>query len=54
MTFDEHETDFLLKSTPEAKIPQKTIAKLEKLDMMEYVDMLGRNLKVLIGEQRSV
>jgi epoxyqueuosine reductase len=44
MTFDEPETGFLLKGSPEAKIPDKTIAKLEKLDMMEYADVLGRNL----------
>jgi epoxyqueuosine reductase len=54
MTFDEDETDFLLKSSPEATIPEKTIAKLEKLDIMEYADVLGRNLKVLIEQQRNV
>jgi epoxyqueuosine reductase len=54
MTFDEHGTDFLLTGSSKTKIPEKTIAKLEKLDMMEYTDVLGRNLKVLIEEQRQV
>lgn len=54
MTFDEHETEFLLTNASKDKIPEKTNAKLEKLDMMEYAGVLGRNLKFLIGEQRSV
>ena len=52
MTFDEHETGFLLNASPEVIIPEKTAAKLEKLDMMEYASVLGRNLKVLIEAQR--
>ena len=54
MVFDEHETDFLLNASPEDIIPEETVAKLEKLDMMEYAGVLGRNLKVLIEEQRQV
>jgi epoxyqueuosine reductase len=54
MTFDEHETGFLLKGAPEDRIAGKTITKLKKLDMMEYAGVLGRNLKVLIEEQRQV
>ena len=52
LEFDVRETDFLLNASPEAKIPEKTIAKLEKLGMMEYAGVLGRNLKVLIETQR--
>jgi epoxyqueuosine reductase len=52
MVFDERETDFLLNASPEAIIPEQTVAKLEKLGMAEYAGVLGRNLKVLIEAQR--
>jgi epoxyqueuosine reductase len=52
MAFDEHETGFLLNASPEAIIPEETVVKLEKLGMMEYAAVLGRNLKVLIEKRR--
>jgi epoxyqueuosine reductase len=53
MTFDEHETAFLLEDTPKDDLPGRTIVKLAKLDMMEYAAVLGRNLKVLIEAQHQ-
>ena len=46
--FSEEETSMILKGVSENKIPLETKEKLEKLDMMEYYDLLGRNLGVLI------
>jgi epoxyqueuosine reductase len=46
--FDRHETDLLLKGVSEEQLPKETLAKLKRLDLMEYYDVLGRNLKVLM------
>lgn len=47
-TFSHQETDAILNGRPGLKVPQETIAKLEELSLMEYSDILGRNLSVLI------
>ena len=47
-TFDNEETDLILKGVSEEKLPVETIEKLRKSGMMEYFDVLGRNLRVLI------
>ena len=50
--FSEEETAFLLQGTQEKEIYQKTVKKLEKKDMIEYLDVLGRNLQALIGKRK--
>jgi len=47
-TFSHQETVSLLQNRPRPEIPEETIAKLEALSMIEYLDILGRNLSVLI------
>jgi epoxyqueuosine reductase len=47
-TFSRQETDALLQSKPRPEIPEGTIAKLEELGLIEYLDILGRNLSVLV------
>ena len=47
-TFDNEETDLILKGVSEEKLPVETIEKLRKSGIMEYFDVLGRNLRVLI------
>ncbi|MGD9226600.1 MAG: 4Fe-4S double cluster binding domain-containing protein [Desulfobacterales bacterium] len=47
-TFNHEETDLILNGVSEERLPRETFEKLKKLDMMEYVDVLGRNLKMLI------
>ena len=49
-TFSEEETTLILNSTPPDRLPSETARKLERLDMLEYSEMLGRNLGVLFGE----
>jgi epoxyqueuosine reductase len=51
MAFSEEETAYFLKGLSKDDIPNTTIDKLEKLGMMEYVNVLGRNLKVLLENQ---
>jgi len=45
--FSDNETALILQGTPKSKLPRKAIEKLESLDMIEYLPVLGRNLKVL-------
>jgi epoxyqueuosine reductase len=45
--FSEHETALILQHTPKIELPQQSIEKLESLDMIGYLPVLGRNLKVL-------
>jgi epoxyqueuosine reductase len=47
-TFDNEETDLILNRVSKVRLPQKTIEKLKRLDMMVYYDVLGRNLKALM------
>jgi len=50
-TFEREETALILDGVSDDRLPRKTLAKLKKLDMMEYYDVLGRNLRVLIKQQ---
>jgi epoxyqueuosine reductase len=45
--FSEEETDFILQHAPLKEVPQSVIQKLAQLDMIEYLPVLGRNLRVL-------
>jgi len=45
--FSEEETAFILRSAPPKEVPPAAIQKLEQLDMIEYLTVLGRNLRVL-------
>jgi epoxyqueuosine reductase len=44
--FSKEETALLLKGEPRARLPVKTVAKLEKLDLIDYLGNLPRNLAV--------
>jgi epoxyqueuosine reductase len=47
--FSEGETACLLEGISEEKIPGDLAKKIKQLDMMEYLDVLGRNLQALTG-----
>jgi epoxyqueuosine reductase len=47
-TFSQQETASLFLNRSGPRISEETIAKLEKLDLIEYLDILGRNLKALM------
>jgi epoxyqueuosine reductase len=51
VTFEHAETALILDGASHDQLSRKTLAKLKKLDMMEYYDVLGRNLRVLIKQQ---
>jgi epoxyqueuosine reductase len=51
--FDHQETDFLLDERPRSEMPRDMITKLEQLGLMEYFDVLGRNLKVLLENHQK-
>jgi len=46
--FSEEETSLLLNGVPLKTLPAATVKKLEKLYMLEYFDILPRNLRVLL------
>jgi len=45
--FSEKETELILQGMPKDEFPQSTIEKVESLDMISYLPVLGRNLRVL-------
>jgi len=47
-TFDNDETDLILKGVSKEQLPPETLEKLKALDIMSYYDVLGRNLKALM------
>jgi len=47
-TFSQEETALFFEGAPREKIPDETIGKLRQLSMIEYIDVLGRNLSVLM------
>ncbi|MBW2428670.1 MAG: hypothetical protein JRF56_06900 [Deltaproteobacteria bacterium] len=47
-TFSENETELILSGTARELLPRETVEKLNRQDLMEYYDVLGRNLKALI------
>jgi epoxyqueuosine reductase len=50
--FDNEETDLILGGVSKKRLPQKTLEKIKKLDMMRHYDVLRRNLKALIQKSR--
>jgi epoxyqueuosine reductase len=46
--FEEAETELLLKGAPREVLAAETAGKLEKIGMLEYLEMLPRNLSVLL------
>ena len=48
-TFSEEETNLILHSTPRGRFPTETAEKLKRLDMLEYSNILGRNIRLLIN-----
>ncbi|HVP35981.1 MAG TPA: 4Fe-4S double cluster binding domain-containing protein, partial [Terriglobales bacterium] len=47
--FSEEETTMLLNRVPLKKLPAETVKKLEKLYLLEYLDILPRNLKAVLN-----
>ena len=47
-TFTSDETDLILSGVSEQQLTKDTLAKLKRLDLMEYYNILPRNLKALI------
>ena len=45
--FSEDETTAIFNSASESDIPRSAIEKMEALDIIEYAEMIGRNLRVL-------
>jgi epoxyqueuosine reductase len=50
-TFDREESCLILDGVSDDRLPRETQEKLSRLDMMEYYDVLGRNLRILIEQQ---
>lgn len=46
--FSEEETDLLLEKVPVDELRPETIRKLERLDLVEYLEILPRNLRALL------
>jgi epoxyqueuosine reductase len=51
--FSDVETEFILNGGPQEKVSRQAIQKLEHLDMIEYLPVLGRNLRALHEQQRT-
>jgi hypothetical protein len=49
--FDSEETALILNGASDDQLGE-TLEKLKKLDMMEYYDVLGRNLKMLMEKRQ--
>ena len=45
--FSENETAVILLGTPKNEVPRNVVQKLKNLDMIEYLPVLGRNLRAL-------
>jgi hypothetical protein len=45
--FDETETELILNKVPVDRLPPATVHKLNRCYMMEYLDLLPRNLRAL-------
>jgi epoxyqueuosine reductase len=48
VTFNANETEHILNGTSKELLPRATVEKLNRQDLLEYYDVLGRNLKALI------
>jgi epoxyqueuosine reductase len=49
--FSEEETELLLAGLPLAKLPEVLVEKLERRDLLEWLEMLPRNLNALLGRR---
>jgi epoxyqueuosine reductase len=52
-SFTEGETELILKGCPAHEVPADAAQKLERLDLLEDLGLVARNLKVLIEQQPS-
>jgi epoxyqueuosine reductase len=50
--FTEEETTLLLEETPQEHLPPETVAKLERLDLTELLEVLPRNLSALLLKEK--
>ena len=50
-SFSAQETDLITQKVNRDKFPRETIQKLDQLDMIEYLGVLGRNLQALSSKQ---
>jgi epoxyqueuosine reductase len=50
-TFSAQETDFIMQTVGQDKLPRKTVLKMDQLDMIEYLGVLGRNLQALASKR---
>lgn len=50
--FSEEETTLILERVPLAQLPATTVQKLKRLDLLDSVDILPRNLSVLLNQTR--
>ena len=48
--FTEEETALLLKGAPLDQLPTKTAKKIEEFNVTEYLEVLSRNLNVLLNK----
>jgi len=51
-TFSDQETDLIMQKGNPDRLPRETVQKLDQLDMLEYLGVLGRNLRALVSKQR--
>lgn len=49
--FSEEETSLILEYVPSDRLPLETVKKLERLDLIEYLDVLPRNLRMLLRQK---
>lgn len=49
--FSDEETSLILDCVPQDRLPPETVKKLEKLDLIEYLDVLPRNLDALLRRE---
>ena len=49
-TFSQAETAAILEGVPKEALPPEADQKLEALDLTEYLEVLGRNLRVLMDK----
>jgi epoxyqueuosine reductase len=49
--FSEEETGLLLKGGPQAELPAVLVEKLERWDLLDYLDIMPRNLNALLGRR---
>jgi epoxyqueuosine reductase len=52
--FSEEETNLLLEGVPQDRLSTTTIRKIKEIDCLDYVNVLGRNLIVLLKKRRHL